>query len=100
MGLVEQVSVRTGPHECEGIVLLVPDQQPVRAAVALPEPRPSTGQPVRAVARLERLLRQQLLHYSPELIEVLPTFRCTPGVLLELRRGEQAHSLTEVPVQN
>ena len=72
MGLVEQVSVGTGPHECEGIVLLVPDQQPVRANMALPESSPWTRQPVRAVARLERLFRKQPLHYSPELVEVLP----------------------------
>ena len=97
---VEQVGVGTGPHEYEGIVPLVPDQQPVRADMAFPESGPPTRQPVRAVARLERLFRKQLLHHGPELIEVLPALRCTPGVLLELRRGEQAYSLTEVPVQN
>lgn len=78
-------------HDEAAVIVVAPDQQPVRLDVALPVTGPCAGQTVWPVTGLKRLLGQRSFDYAPELRQVLATL----GGLLETAGGEQAHGLFE-----
>ena len=88
---IEQIGMGSSPNQDESIVLLVPDQQPVRFDVTFPARRPVPGQPMLPMSWVERLIRQKSLHDTPELVEILAALSATLEILLESLRGKQAH---------
>ena len=71
----------SSPNQDESIVLLVPDQQPVRFDVTFPAGRPVPGQPMLPMSWVERLIRQKSLHDTPELVEILAALSATLEIL-------------------
>ena len=78
----------SGPYQDAGVVLLLPDQQPVRFNVTFPARKPIPGSAMPPMSWIERLFRQEPLHDTPERVEILAALPATLEILLELPRGE------------
>ena len=91
-GLAEQISVRTCANEDQGVIRVVPDEEPIGLNMALPEGILIAGQPMRAVARFELCAVVQDLDDLPQLIEVLAAPSGPLEVAFELpRRADGPH---------
>ena len=90
--LLEQIHVCPSPHEKKSVVRLFPYQQPVGLHVTFPRTGHGAGQPVRPIAWVERLLRQELFNESPEFVEIPSSPLNQPHVSPELTRRIEAHA--------